>query len=77
MAIQDPRIPKKILIYKVEQFLDKIERNGAVYNIYQTVSQHTLDPIQTKVVLYKNKKGELNLMVSDDESSQVFHRIKK
>ncbi|MGO3812676.1 hypothetical protein [Mesonia sp.] len=48
--IQDPRIPKKVLAYKVKQFLDTIERDETVYTIYQAVSQHTLDPIQTKVI---------------------------
>lgn len=77
VAIQDPRIPKKILIYKVEQFLDKLERDGASYYFYQAVSEHTKEPIETKVVIYIEKDGELNLMVLWEGKSQIFHGVKK
>lgn len=76
VAIQDPRIPEKILIYEIQKFLEKIEQNKISYHIYQAQSLHTINPIKTQLVFYRKTDGELNLMVSDDESSQLFRSLK-
>lgn len=77
IAVQDPRIPNKVLIYEVTEFLDKIEGIGNTVYIYNAVTDHLRNPMDTKVIFYYNKNSELDLMISDVESSQVFHNLKK
>ena len=77
IGIQDPRIPNKILVYEVTKFLNKVEGNGNTLYIYEAVTIHLQNPMDTKVILYYNKNSELDLMISDVESSQVFHNLKK
>ena len=77
IAVQDPRIPEKVLIYKLTGFLNKIEGNGNTVYIYKAVTAHLNNPMDTKVIFYYNENSELDLMLSDVESSQVFHNLKK
>lgn len=77
VAIQDPRIPDKILVYGMEQALDKIEIDGTIYYRYESVALHAENLIENLITLYRSNSGELNLMVLNDDYSQMFHALKK
>jgi hypothetical protein len=78
ILIQDPRIPKKILTYKLKKQCVKMPSDE--YTIASYVFKDCLN-VNTKsitdIVIYYNKQNELNLMVADNKSSQAFKKLIK
>jgi hypothetical protein len=72
IIIQDPRIPKKLLIYKCNKPLKKL---FDVFIKEDCVNEHLGNSSKTNLTLYKIK-DKLNLMLSDDKSSQMFFDLK-
>lgn len=73
IAIQDVRQPKKPLIYKCKVPLKKM------FNIYvkeDCVNEH-LEKFSTSTITFYKKRNRLNIMVSDNNSSQIFFNIEK
>jgi hypothetical protein len=70
IIIQDPRIPKKLLAYRIVRFKEEIKHNNLTLEIYEATAEH-LDtkPIVT-ITFYTDEQK--NLMISDEKSSQVF-----
>lgn len=76
IIIQDPRIPKKLLIYKVIDYLGELENRGVKSFLYKCIPDYIDDPIDTILTFNINTKNELSLMVYDKESSQYFFDLK-
>ncbi|RXP61394.1 hypothetical protein EC396_04155 [Lutibacter sp. HS1-25] len=76
IAIQDPRIPDKLLFYEVVDYLGKIKDNGTTNYLYKCLTQHLDNPIETTIVFYYPTDKKLSLMVYNKESSQVFFDLK-
>lgn len=72
ITIQDIRLPQKPLIYKCKKPLKKL------FNLYikeKCTNEHLEDDSVSEITFYK-KENRLNLMVSDNTSSQVFFNLK-
>ncbi|WP_242203240.1 hypothetical protein [Aestuariivivens insulae] len=76
IIVQDPRIPNKILAYRVVEPVETIEKDNIQYHIYQCLAEHLDGQAREKVTFYK-KQGKLNLMVSSKGSSQLFFDLVK
>jgi hypothetical protein len=76
VAIQDPRIPYKLLIYKVTEYIGELENEGIKLFLYKCIPDHLDIPIETILTFNLNTKNELSLMVYDDDSSQYFFNLK-
>ncbi|KAF9659600.1 hypothetical protein ABHQ57_03935 [Tenacibaculum sp. ZH5_bin.1] len=73
IAIQDIRLPKKPLIYKCKKPLRKM------FNLYvkeKCINEH-LENNSTSTITFYKKRNKLNIMVSDNNSSQIFFNIEK
>lgn len=77
MAIQDPRIPDKILMYRTIKLIRHFKAKGNEFFIFQALTEHLNVPDTTEIIFYTDKGNNLNLMVNDPESSQVFHDLEK
>ena len=78
VLIQDPRIPKKVLTYKIEKKFVKMPSDE--YTISSYIFKDCLNTNTnsiTDIVIYYNKQNELNLMVADNKSSQAFKKLIK
>lgn len=78
VLIQDPRIPKKVLTYKIKKKFVKMPSDE--YTISSYIFKDCLNTNTnslTDVVIYYNKQNELNLMVADNKSSQAFKKLIK
>lgn len=76
IVIQDQRIPNKLLIYKVNSYLGKLKDNGTDLYLYKCKTNHLDILEEVTLVLYYDKSKDLNLMINDKESSQVFFDLK-
>ena len=72
---QDPRIPEKVLSYGILSF-NKYETEDQLIFIYKCEVIHIPDQPKTEIVIYWNKQGVMNIMITDQSSSQVFHDLK-
>jgi hypothetical protein len=72
IIIQDTRIPEKLLIYRVLSLKDKIELEG--YNIIRFDCINEVTNLKEQAIFYSDDKG-LRLMISNDDSTQVFHNL--
>ncbi|MFE8423757.1 hypothetical protein ABHQ57_06855 [Tenacibaculum sp. ZH5_bin.1] len=73
IAIQDIRLPEKLLIYKCKKPLRKL------FNLYvkeKCINEH-LENNSTSTITFHKKRNRLNIMVSDNNSSQIFFNIEK
>ena len=77
VILQDPRTPQKLLIYKVINRSDYTEINGRWIAVYECMTDHLEIETKTTLTFYVNEQDELNLMVSDDKSSQMFFNLTK
>lgn len=78
ILIQDPRIPKKVLTYKIENKFVKMASDD--YTISSYIFKNCIDTNTNSIsdiVIYYNKQNELNLMVADNKSSQAFKKLIK
>lgn len=78
ILIQDPRIPKKVLTYKIKKRFVKIPSDEYTISSYifkDCINTNTSSI--TDIVIYYNKQNELNLMVADNISSQAFKKLIK
>ena len=78
ILIKDPRIPKKILTYKIQKKIIKMP--ATEYTTSSYVLKNCLDKNTntiTDIVIYYNKQNELNLMVDNGKSSQAFKTLIK
>lgn len=76
IVIQDSRIPDKLLIYKVIDYLGVLKDNGKTNYLYKCVNEHLDNPVETTIVFYYKIDKKLSLMVYDEQSSQVFFDLK-
>jgi hypothetical protein len=78
ILIQDPRIPKKVLTYKIKKQVVKMpsDENTISSYIFKNCLNSNTNLI-TDIVIYYNKQNELNLMVADDKGSQAFKKLIK
>lgn len=72
IVIQDPRIPKKLLIYKCDKPLKKL---FDVFIKENCINEHLENNTASTITFYK-KEDKFNLMLSDNKSSQVFFDLK-
>ena len=72
IAIQDPRIPEKLLIYRIIDYLGMLNDNGKTNYLYKCIAEHLDNPVETTIVFYYPIDKKLNLMVYNEMSSQVF-----
>ena len=77
IAIQDPRIPEKLLIYKIESYTGILNNKGYDMHIYKAITEHLTTPKEITIVLYHDLDKNLNIMVSSSESSQTFFDLEK
>lgn len=74
IVIQDPKTPGKLLTYKVLNLEKKSNDSGFYIAIYECFAEHINK--KEKVIFYSNDKG-LRLVLSNNNSTQVFHNLKK
>ena len=74
-VFQDSKIPDNILSYEVFDFEDKVKENDLIAYIFNCKPLHINSLTKTQIVMYYDKEGNLNIMISDDNSSQVFHDL--
>ena len=77
VIIQDPRIPQKLLIYKIINRSEYAEIEGRWIGVYECLTDHLENETNTTLTFYISDQKELNLMVSDDISSQMFFNLTK
>lgn len=77
IEIQDPRIPKKLLIYKVINYLGVLTSDGITNYLYKCTTEHLDRPIETTLVFYYPIDKKLSLMVHTEKSSQAFFDLVK
>jgi hypothetical protein len=77
VVIQDPRLPNKLLIYKVIARTDYTEVDGRWIAIYDCIADHLDNQNKETLTFYISKQNELNLMVSNSTSSQMFFNLNK
>jgi len=77
IVIQDPRIPQKLLIYRVINRSEYAEIEGRWIGVYECLPDHLENETNTTLTFYISDQEELNLMVSDDYSSQMFFNLTK
>jgi len=71
---QDPRIPNKVLQYRITSEAI-ILLNTYIYK--NSIQEHLNDDSVCDIVLYYDDQNNLNLMISDSKSSQVFKDLVK
>ncbi len=76
VVIQDPRIPDKLIIYKVIDYLGILKDNGNTNYLYKCIAEHLDNPVETTIVFYYLIDQKLSLMVYNEKSSQVFFDLK-
>ena len=74
-AFQDPRTPNNVLSYEVLEFEDKAEENDLIAYIFNCKPLHRDSLLKIQIAVYYNKEGNMNLMIYDASSSQVFHDL--
>ncbi|HEY9221714.1 MAG TPA: hypothetical protein VIO43_09090 [Lutibacter sp.] len=72
IIIQDPRIPDKLLIYKIIDYLGVLKDDGKTNYLYKCLTEHLDNPVETTIVFYYKIDEKLSLMVYNEKSSQVF-----
>ena len=77
VVIQDPRIPDKLLIYKVIDYLGILKDNGNTNYLYKCLTEHLDNPVETIIVFYYPTDKKLSLMVYNEISSQAFFDLLK
>lgn len=74
VACQDPRLPDKILIYQVNSAAVELEGK---YIYWKCLNEHIGDGSASNLVFYDDDHGNLNLMISSGNTSQVFRDLEK
>lgn len=77
VVVQDPRIPRKLLIYKIKGLLEDLSDDNTFLKIFNCVSEHLDVYKEEKIVLYTDGSQRLNLMISDINSTQMFFDLRK
>lgn len=75
ILIQDPRIPDKPLIYKIYSKGEEVSDSNIKVTFYNAYTEHLNLPQKYYIGIYQSKDKSLNLMVADNLSSQVFHKL--
>lgn len=75
VIVQDPRIPRKPLIYMIVSSGYKIENDSITAMFYDAKAEHLPSRMDTKIGIYRNIHKTLNLLIIDSLSSQVFHDL--
>src|SRR5690606_34396972 len=65
IIIQDPRIPEKLLIYKIYAEGKEVSKGNIKAVFYHAYTEHLEISLKTYIGLYRSKGDVLNLMVSD------------
>lgn len=74
-VFEDPRIPNNVLSYEVLEFEDKAEKNDLIAYIFNCKPLHRDSLTKIQIAVYYDKEGNMNLMIYDTSSSQVFHDL--
>ena len=74
IIIQDIRIPKKLLMYEIIKEIDYPMKNDSI-NSYKCFVSHINNKIVTTVTFHRNKRNQINLLISDNHSSQMFFNL--
>lgn len=74
VLVHDARIPEKVLMYKIKSLIDSSNNDDYQFYIYSCETLHT-NKTEDTLVFYI-KENVINLMIRDDNSSQVFHDLK-
>jgi len=77
IVIQDPRIPDKLLIYKVIEYVGIFKDNDIVTYLYKCKTEHLDNPMENTIGFYYPKDKKLSLIVYNEKSSQVFFDLEK
>ncbi|WP_223032682.1 hypothetical protein [Hanstruepera marina] len=77
IIIQDTRIPEKLLAYRITGRKDFVETGGRWIAIYNCIAEHLDDKKKETLTFFISRENELNLMVSDSTSSQMFFNLQK
>jgi nitrate reductase cytochrome c-type subunit len=72
IIIQDPIIPKKLLAYRIVSFKEEIKQNNITLEIYEATAEHLDAKPTVTITFYIDEQKNLNLMISDEKSSQIF-----
>lgn len=71
---QDPRIPNKLLEYRIASKVNKIQEN---YFYKNCINEHLKNNSTSDIVFYFDKEDNLNVMISNEKHSQVFKDLIK
>jgi len=71
---QDPRIPDKLLQYRITTEVINLQNN---YIFKNTINDHLNDNTTSDIVFYYDTQNNLNLMISNTKASQVFKDLVK
>lgn len=76
-VFQDKRLPKNILSYKIDSFKGKMNDGKKEIYTYNCTSLNNAQAKSEQIILYVNKDGVLDIIISDASSYQVFFNLKK
>ena len=71
---QDPRIPNKLLIFNISSSPIELENK---YIFKNCANDYLADNSSSDIIFYYDDNGNLNLMISNNKSSQVFKDLVK
>ena len=77
IAIQDPRIPDKTIIYSNIEYIGELKDDANVVHIYKGKPEHINQAEKDNISIYIDKDGNINLMLKGENSSQVFFDLIK
>lgn len=77
IIIQDPRIPKQLIIYKVSSLKGFTQFDDRWIAIYNCLSDHLVNQEQVTLTFYISEQNQLNLLVLNNNSSQMFFNLEK
>lgn len=75
VSVQDSRTLDDVLIFEIKSFLDVIQTEERSLLIYQAYTAHFPESEDTKLVLYFNKNGDVNLMINFPNTSQTYYNL--
>lgn len=77
IVIQDPRIPNKLLVYQVIDYIGVLKDKGITSYLFKCKTEHLDVPIETTIIFYYTIDKKLNLLISTEKYSQAFHDLQK
>lgn len=76
IIIQDPRIPDRSLDFNIDTLVFSGVKKGHQLSVYSG-KLILSKPKPARIIFYKDDKEQLNLLISLQTISQVFHDLKK